>query len=114
MLKTFKLAALRARLPVLAPAEKSALAILLSLLASGAALRAWENSGVAFGPVDDWKTLRAWVVRSRAADATPWPCAAEEGRGASGGFQQAGFGAGGKKGSSAKASGGKKVPKGLV
>lgn len=67
---------LGARLPVLAPAEKSALAILFALLASGAALRAWENSGVSLGPVDDWEGLRALVVRARANDATPWPCAA--------------------------------------
>jgi competence protein ComEA len=63
------------RLPALAPAEKSALAILLALLASGAALRAWQHSGVSLGPVDDWETLRALVIRARANDATPWPCA---------------------------------------
>ena len=65
----------RFSLPVLAPAEKSALAILLALLASGALLRAWENSGVSLGPVDDWEGLRALVVRARARDAAPWPCA---------------------------------------
>jgi competence protein ComEA len=54
----------RPRLPVLTGAEKSALGILLALLAAGAALRAWERSGVSLGPVDDWDSLRELVIRA--------------------------------------------------
>jgi competence ComEA-like helix-hairpin-helix protein len=52
------------RLPVLTGPEKGALGILFSLLAAGAALRAWERSGVAIGPVDDWDSLRELVIRA--------------------------------------------------
>ena len=117
LLKLPWLSRLRARLPVLAPAEKSALAILLGLLASGAALRAWESSGVSFGPVDDWKTLRALVVRARVADATAWPCAAPEAWAEAAGFSKApksSPASARKGGAKAKGGGGKKAPAGLV
>jgi competence ComEA-like helix-hairpin-helix protein len=99
------------KLPALAPAEKSALAILLALLVSGAALRAWQRSGVSLGPVDDWETLRALVIRARAEDAAPWPCAhpAEAFGEAAGGAKKPARGGG-------KTSGGnrKQAPAGVV
>ena len=62
------------RPPVLTGAEKSALGILFALLAFGGGLRAWERSGVAIGPVEDWDTLRDLVTRSpRPPDS--YPCA---------------------------------------
>ena len=106
---SFKPAALRARLPVLAPAEKAALSILFALLASGAALRAWDRSGVSFGVVDDWESLRALVIRARAEDATPWPCAEA-------GFEEFGSAKGAKRASKKgpKDSGRKKPPAGVL
>jgi competence ComEA-like helix-hairpin-helix protein len=62
------------RLPVLTGPEKGALGILLALLAAGAALRAWERSGVAIGPVDDWDSLREQVIRAPRPDGL-YPCA---------------------------------------
>ena len=64
----------RFRLPVLTGAEKSALGILVVLLATGAGLRAWERSGVSLGPVDDWDSLRDLVIRSPRPPGT-YPCA---------------------------------------
>lgn len=52
-------------MPVLTAAEKTALIALLLVLACGGALRWWERSGVALGPVDDWEGLRALVTRAR-------------------------------------------------
>ncbi len=78
------LAAMLARLPALAPAERIALAFIAIVLASGAALRAWERSGVTIGPVEDWETLRAMVLRSREDLAGQgetqggYPCAVED------------------------------------
>jgi competence ComEA-like helix-hairpin-helix protein len=64
----------RLRFPVLTGPEKGALGILFSLLAAGAALRAWERSGASVGPVDDWDSLRELVLRApRPAGA--YPCA---------------------------------------
>src|SRR5690606_9250695 len=51
--------------PVLTAAEKTALLAVTLVLSGGGALRAWERSGVSIGPVDDWETLRALVIRSR-------------------------------------------------
>jgi competence ComEA-like helix-hairpin-helix protein len=62
------------RLPVLTGPEKGALGILFALLAAGAALRAWERSGVTVGPVDDWDSLRDLVIRAP-RPATGYPCA---------------------------------------
>jgi comEA protein len=62
--------------PVLTAAEKSALGILLALLASGAALRAWERSGVAMGPVEDWDSLRRLVIRAPKPQGN-YPCSEE-------------------------------------
>jgi comEA protein len=62
------------RLPVLTGAEKSALGILVALLAAGAGMRAWERSGVALGPVDDWDSLRELVIQAPKPDAA-YPCA---------------------------------------
>jgi comEA protein len=64
------------KFPVLTGAEKSALGILLALLASGGALRAWERSGVSFGPVDDWESLRRLVIRAPKPE-TDYPCSDE-------------------------------------
>src|SRR5690554_6817864 len=51
--------------PVLTAAEKTALLAVTLVLSGGGALRVWERSGVSIGPVDDWETLRALVIRSR-------------------------------------------------
>jgi competence ComEA-like helix-hairpin-helix protein len=67
----------RLRFPVLTGPEKGALGILFSLLAAGAALRAWERSGVALGPVEDWDSLRALVIRAPKPEGT-YPCAVPE------------------------------------
>lgn len=64
----------RLRLPVLTGPEKGALGILFALLAAGAGLRAWERSGVAVGPVDDWDSLRDLVIRAPKPEGT-YPCA---------------------------------------
>jgi competence ComEA-like helix-hairpin-helix protein len=56
---------LLAFIPALAPAEKVALLAIAAVLAAGGLLRAWERSGVALGPVDDWESLRALIVRSQ-------------------------------------------------
>ena len=96
------------RLPVLTGAEKSALGILLALLAFGAVLRAWEHSGVALGPVEDWDSLRRLVIRAPKPEGT-YPCAEEalafasDGESPTPGFRLAGF----KKGSGER--GGKKT-----
>src|SRR5690606_6431814 len=54
------------RLPVLTPAEKTALLAVVLVLAGGTGLRVWEHSGVEIGPVHDWDGLRALVTKSRA------------------------------------------------
>ena len=62
--------------PVLTKAEKTAAAVLILVLSSGAAVRAWEGSGVKLGPVNDWETLRALVIQARntAGSDTVFPC----------------------------------------
>jgi competence ComEA-like helix-hairpin-helix protein len=60
--------------PILTAAEKTALGILLSLILTGAILRAWEHSGVALGPVQDWDSLRRWVIAAP-KPAGDYPCA---------------------------------------
>src|SRR4051812_14711346 len=64
------------RFPVLTKAEKSALIVLTLILSSGAALRAWEHSGVRLGPVRDWDSLRELVLQARQAAGgdTIFPC----------------------------------------
>ena len=64
------------RFPVFTAAEKSALGILVALLAAGAALRAWERHGVQIGPVNDWDSLRALVIRAP-KPGSGYPCAIE-------------------------------------
>ena len=63
----------RLHLPVLTGAEKSALGILLALLAAGAGMRAWERTGVALGPVRDWDSLRQLVIHAPKPDGV-YPC----------------------------------------
>ncbi len=91
------------RFPVLTGAEKSALGILFILLAAGAGMRAWEHSGVALGPVDDWDSLRDLVIRAPKPQGT-YPCAA---------IQEEDFGSytkvGSKKGARKSAASGKKT-----
>jgi hypothetical protein len=53
------------RFPVLTAGEKTALTALVLVLGAGAALRAWERSGVSLGPVDDWESLRSMLIRAR-------------------------------------------------
>ena len=62
--------------PVLTKAEKTAAAVLILVLSSGAALRTWEHSGVRLGPVKDWETLRTLVIQARhtAGSDTVFPC----------------------------------------
>ena len=64
------------KLPVLTKVEKTALAVLILVLSSGAALRAWERSGIQWGPVQDWETLHALVIQARktAGSDTVFPC----------------------------------------
>ncbi len=64
------------KLPRLTPSEKTALAVLLVVLGSGAALRIWECSGVRLGPVKDWDSLRRLVIQARqdAGGDTVFPC----------------------------------------
>jgi competence ComEA-like helix-hairpin-helix protein len=66
----------RFSLPVLTKAEKTALAVLILVLSGGAALRAWEHSGVILGPVKDWESLRKMVIQARleAGGDTVFPC----------------------------------------
>jgi len=89
----------RVHVPVLTAAEKSALGILLSLILSGAALRAWERSGVALGPVEDWEGLRRLVIRAPRPSGD-FPCAES-----SPVFSQAGFAGSSPKTRSAKSHG---------
>ena len=69
---------LRIPLPVLTRAEKTALVTLTLILGSGAALRAWEKSGVEIGPVHDLESLRKMVVDARQIMGdSVFPCAVE-------------------------------------
>ena len=68
----------RLPLPVLTRAEKTALLTLTLILGSGAALRAWEKSGVEIGPVHDLESLRNLVIDARQSTGdSVFPCAAE-------------------------------------
>jgi len=68
----------RIPLPVLTRAEKTALIVLTLILGSGAALRAWEKSGVEIGPVHDLESLRKLVVDARQITGDSlFPCAVE-------------------------------------
>lgn len=62
--------------PVLTRAEKTAVIVLTIVFSSGAALRAWEHSGMQLGPVKDWESLRKLVVQARqaAGSDTVYPC----------------------------------------
>jgi comEA protein len=108
---------------VLAPAEKVALLAIVSVLALGGLLRSWERSGVALGPVDDWESLRALIVRSRedfakqdgGKDGGGYPCAIDGLPGSSAGMGgnaenilSAGMGSFKSSAKSGKSSGGKK------
>lgn len=66
----------RFSLPVLTKTEKTALIVLTLVFSSGAALRAWEHSGVQLGPVKDWESLRKLVAQARKAAGadTVYPC----------------------------------------
>lgn len=88
------LSRLRAFVPTLTGAEKTALVALALTLSAGGTLHWWEHSGVRIGPVDDWASLRALVIRARAPSSTPgtqtqgaqesdYPCLDEQ---AAGGF----------------------------
>jgi comEA protein len=65
------LSRLRTLIPALTGAEKTALVALTLTLTTGGALRLWEHSGVRIGPVDDWASLRALVIRARAPSSMP-------------------------------------------
>lgn len=51
--------------PALTAAEKTAVLAVTLVLSTGGLLRVWEHAGVSLGPVDDWESLRALVIRSR-------------------------------------------------
>lgn len=114
-----------ARLPALAPAEKAVLLAIAIVLAAGGLLRAWEHSGVALGPVEDWKSLRDLIVRSREDLANDgegqggggFACAVDDIPGISAGpggvaknVLTAGMGAFKSRDKTPKADGGKKAP----
>jgi|GEM_PF-1921068 len=91
-LKLPRFRAISAHVPTLTGAEKTALVALALTLGGGGALRGWERAGVVIGPVDDWASLRALVIRAREASpetpGTPtresdYPCLDEP---ATGGF----------------------------
>ncbi len=116
--------------PVLTAAEKTAVLAVALVLGGGGALRVWERSGVSIGPVEDWESLRALVIRSRAqppaqGDEGGYPCLDDApvmragGTGGGGAFGMATRPAAGladareagkKKAAGGKSGGGKQVP----
>jgi competence ComEA-like helix-hairpin-helix protein len=110
--------------PVLTGAEKTALAAVVLVLCAGAALRAWERSGVQIGPVEDWETLRDMVIRAHtdfaaeggdgrydcAEDAPPGHFGSGEGAGAERNILAAGAASVTHREKSVSGGGGKRAP----